>query len=1381
MQWYSSLLAPDSRVPAAAPAPADAPPPTQVTHQAPPPVAAPVRASAPVANAASALPPVGNWHSAGPPPSSRPLSLTHSWFYVPLLLAGARHLQPNAEEAWRQDPRFSGFWPQCVQQLRQGGMVPWVVLFRVLSGLQGVAAARSHSEAAALQRIALAGAALPAGSAVSFQWALEHLLSPDGYLVAPAQEALLQVFLGDRLAAQLAQHVASLHSGLPVAAVLPLPTSGRDAPLPAPAPGSLPAAPPPVPCSDTTRQPPPVPPAPRRRPDPAAAVAPPAVGPAAPAGRGRPEAPQPERAPWLSSPSQAVGLAAPAGRDCPEAPPPEHAPRANSPSPELGDAVQATEPPFDLPLVPPGDRISLSDSRARSALSSLDPVDLLALLRIRVALFPVPPAFARGQVRQALSLALQAILDAAPLEDDNISATRAWKLWLLLPRMLLHRRPGQRKLPKSEWRARLLAFQRGDWLQLLRNVTESLPDQEVGPAAHAASPPSPESLAAADSRRARHLVHLGELSAARRTLCSSPLAPGNADTLAELRDPARRPPQAYEPIAPELLAFQPDQHVLLRPAALLSNLQRARKAAAPGPSGHTAELIRLVLDDEADSDRFVRVAQQLAKAAVPPVVARALGLGRIVALTKPSGRVRGIVVSDFLRRLVARTLAQQFASSFHDACSPHQFALSTRSGVDAVVHALAASVELDPTASVLSVDGVGAFDTISRNAMLTGLHSVPGANACLPFVRLFYSCPSEFVWHDESGDPHTILQAEGGEQGDPLMPALYALGQRPALAEVQHALQPGERLLAFHDDIYAVVPQPERVRSVFDSLSEALWRRARIRLNQGKTKVWNASGSAPQGILDLDPGDFSVWVGALSLPAASRGLTVLGVPLGSSEFVAAQLQVLANSHASLLQRVQSLEDLQASWLLLLFCCSPRCNHVLRLLPPDCTSAFATTHDAALVCALSDLLQAGPLPAPARQLAQTPLRLGGLGLRSAVATAPAAYWASWADTLQVFRRQLPALLELVLPHLGDGGVAGSAGAPCLQAASAVAVSLAFPTWQPPSWQDLAAGAPSPAFPAEPEEAPDLATGWQRQATAAVEDAAFAALHSSLDPSSQALLFSQQGPFASRVFTLLPVSVETTLPCHAFRSLLLRRLRLPLPVSDRFCRCHRRLDPLGDHRAACARAGVLRSRGCPLERAAARVCREAGARVSVNTRLADLNLVVDQVDDRRLEVVANGLPLWNGVQLAVDTTLVSPLTACGEPRRRAGRFQGAALAEARLRKERTYPELLRSHRCRLVVLALELGGRWSPEAADFLRLLARARARSAPPRLRAAVVAASVARWSSLLACAAHGAFAESLCFQNVSANACNLDGPFIPFSELLSDSALPPPVASRLPR
>ena len=134
------------------------------------------------------------------------------------------------------------------------------------------------------------------------------------------------------------------------------------------------------------------------------------------------------------------------------------------------------------------------------------------------------------------------------------------------------------------------------------------------------------------------------------------------------------------------------------------------------------------------------------------------------------------------------------------------------------------------------------------------------------------------------------------------------------------------------------------------------------------------------------------------------------------------------------------------------------------------------------------------------------------------------------------------------------------------------------------------------------------------------------------------------------------------------------------------------PLGDHRAACPRSGILRSRGLPLERAVARVRREAGATVACLVR--DLNIHPERLDDRRIEVIANGLPLWGGAQLAVDTTLVSPLDASGAARRHQRQYQGAALRLARRAKERIYPELMRSQRCRLVVLALEVGVRWSP---------------------------------------------------------------------------------------
>ena len=85
-----------------------------------------------------------------------------------------------------------------------------------------------------------------------------------------------------------------------------------------------------------------------------------------------------------------------------------------------------------------------------------------------------------------------------------------------------------------------------------------------------------------------------------------------------------------------------------------------------------------------------------------------------------------------------------------------------------------------------------------------------------------------------------------------------------------------------------------------------------------------------------------------------------------------------------------------------------------------------------------------------------------------------------------------------------------------------------------------------------------------------------------------------------------------------------------------------EPLGDHRSACAQSGLRRSRGGPLERAAARICREAGARVTTNTRVADLNIPsVHLLDDRRMEVIANGLPLWGGASW-LSTPLLSLLS-------------------------------------------------------------------------------------------------------------------------------------------
>ena len=252
--------------------------------------------------------------------------------------------------------------------------------------------------------------------------------------------------------------------------------------------------------------------------------------------------------------------------------------------------------------------------------------------------------------------------------------------------MLLHRPGGVPRLPKPTLRARFQAFFRGDWPALLDDATSGVAPQQP--------PPRLSSDSRAD--RATYLAHLGELSAARQALFAEPFAPGDEGTLQQLRDPARRPSEPYKPINADLWQYSPNSLIDLPRSALFANLRRSRRGAAPGPSGYTSEIVRLVLDAESAIESLSTVATRLAKAKLPAPISAALGLGRLVAVRKPAGGVRGIVVGDFLRRLVARTLAQQFATAFDQATRPHQYALATRAGTEAPRAQPTARVRLRP-------------------------------------------------------------------------------------------------------------------------------------------------------------------------------------------------------------------------------------------------------------------------------------------------------------------------------------------------------------------------------------------------------------------------------------------------------------------------------------------------------------------------------------------------------------------------------------------------------------------------------------------------------------------------------------------------------------
>ena len=227
---------------------------------------------------------------------------------------------------------------------------------------------------------------------------------------------------------------------------------------------------------------------------------------------------------------------------------------------------------------------------------------------------------------------------------------------------------------------------------------------------------------------------------------------------------------------------------------------------------------------------------------------------------------------------------------------------------------------------------------------------MPGVLPCLLFVRLFYSSPSEYSWEDDGGEVHSIHQGEGGEQGDPLMPLLFSLGQHAAEEAISRRLRPGERLFAFLDDIWFVT-KPERVGDVHNLAERELWREAGIEVHTGKTHVWKPSGTKPpecdamQRRAVVHNPDARVWLGS-EVPTRQQGIKVPGCPLGHDDFIAAELQALGAKHQILLQAILAVQDLQSAWLLLLHCAAARANCFLRVLRSHVVQPFAQSHDTA---------------------------------------------------------------------------------------------------------------------------------------------------------------------------------------------------------------------------------------------------------------------------------------------------------------------------------------------------------------------------------------------------------------------------------------------------
>ena len=197
-----------------------------------------------------------------------------------------------------------------------------------------------------------------------------------------------------------------------------------------------------------------------------------------------------------------------------------------------------------------------------------------------------------------------------------------------------------------------------------------------------------------------------------------------------------------------------------------------------------------------------------------------------------------------------------------------------------------------------------------------------------------------------------------------------------------------------------------------------------------------------------------------------------------------------------------------------------------------------------------------------------------GLRSAVRTRLLAHWASWADCFPMIRARHPEVAASMVDGLQRVDTTE-----CLRAVARAVDELSqLPGFVLPSWEALANGARPPVR--EQHEPGCQRAGWQHEGSARLEEAFRESLF--VTDSERALVRSQGGPGAGAAYSACPTCSHHT---HSSPSLpLLRRLRLPLPLSKRTCLCGR---PLVATTAQRVRARVLGRRGFAVESVVARI--------------------------------------------------------------------------------------------------------------------------------------------------------------------------------------------------
>ena len=570
------------------------------------------------------------------------------------------------------------------------------------------------------------------------------------------------------------------------------------------------------------------------------------------------------------------------------------------------------------------------------------------------------------------SQCLKFAIDRVLVNNDVLS----WSQLFSLPKCTLFSLPSKSSSKDASTsisniiKSNLQEFLNGNWVKLFCDTLQLISDQ----------PRSFTSRSRDWVNMVNSKVQAGNVSSAFRSLESSGVAPNTPDTIQQLShlhpsDPNLCSPKYVPTTSTPDLSFP------------LPLLEKAIKSfplgSSPGPDGfrpqHLVDLLRLIPQNSTHDIRpsVAKLVVMIINGKAHADVAQYFASARLIPLLKKDNGIRPIAVGSTWRRLCGKIVNLLISDQISPLFTPIQFGVGVQFGSEVIVHSIRHALKLNSTNKdfvLLQADFSNAFNCVSRPAFLTAVAThLPHI---LPFVSYCYATkPLLFV----SQSSTVIESLNGTQQGDPLGPLLFCLAINLLISKFSQDF-PDLVNLWYMDDGHIGGPT-EVIAKIINVISQT-GPTIGVFLNLEKSKLFWPHPSQHNSHL-FPP----------SLPRTSDGLVVLGTPIGSEQFISNHFSSKIEKNDRIIKKLPKLNDPQISFALLSKCMGlSKVGYFLRTSPCSDTIDLATRFDNSTNEAL-ELIIGKDLPKIARLQTELPLKLGGLGLRSAVKHAPASFLSS----------------------------------------------------------------------------------------------------------------------------------------------------------------------------------------------------------------------------------------------------------------------------------------------------------------------------------------------------------------------------------------------------